>query len=164
MVLSVRHSGVALIGLAALTLSPALARAQDVTGVWLTDDGEAAVEIQPCGDSRCGRIVWLKDPVDSHGQPLRDANNPNASERGRPICGVQILQGVKRQSNDSWDGGSVYDPDEGKTYTVMLKRDGEARLLVTGYIGMKAFGETVVWTRNDSQKRCTAETKPRATQ
>jgi uncharacterized protein (DUF2147 family) len=71
---------------------------------------------------------------------------------------------VKRQSNDSWDGGSVYDPDEGKTYTVMLKRDGEARLLVTGYIGMKAFGETVVWTRNDSQKRCTAETKPRQTQ
>jgi uncharacterized protein (DUF2147 family) len=164
MFVSARLSQAASIMLAALALSPTpAAAARDVTGVWVTDDGEGAVDIQPCGEQLCGRIVWLKDPVDSKGQPQRDSNNPNPAARQRLLCGAPILEGLKRQSDDSWDGGSIYDPEEGKTYKVTLKLDDQQRLQVTGYIGYKWLGETVVWTRGDAHLgRCEAAAKPRA--
>ena len=112
----------------------------------MNDDGQGAVRIEACGDMRCGRIVWLKTPLDTHGRPMHDANNPNPKERQRPVCGIQVVDGLKRQSDGSWDGGSIYDPEEGKTYTVEMKMSG-ARLEVRGYIGLKIMGETVIWTR-----------------
>lgn len=125
----------------------ALAAPDDITGVWLTDDGAGAVEITPCGVDRCGRIVWLKQTQTPQGEPVADANNPNASLRARPVCGLRVLSGLKLQSDGGWDGGRVYDPEEGKTYDAAVRREGADRLKVTGYIGVKTFGETVIWTR-----------------
>ena len=133
--------------------------AGDVTGLWLTDDGEGVVEITPCGELLCGRIVWLKEPYDEKGQPIRDVNNPTPAERDRLLCGAQIIQDLKHQDDDSWDGGYVYDPEEGKSYRVMLKAAGDDRLEVRGYIGIKSIGETRIWTRGaHGLHRCVPET------
>ncbi|MEP6762615.1 MAG: DUF2147 domain-containing protein [Sporichthyaceae bacterium] len=165
MFLSLRSVGIALLSMSVLSLQAASALTPDVTGIWLTDDGEGAVEIRPCGDARCGQIVWLKQPLDAHGQPLHDVNNPSAAARSRTLCGTEILSGLRRQDDGSWDGGSIYDPEEGKTYTVTLKPVGDAKLEVTGYVGIKALSETVTWTRRDTQlTRCNPDTKSRAAQ
>jgi uncharacterized protein (DUF2147 family) len=154
---------VATIALASLLSTSMAAGAKDVSGVWLSDDGEGAIEIHPCGDKRCGRLVWLKTPVDDAGQPLVDANNPDPAARKRPVCGIDIIKDVVLQSDGSWDGGSVYDPEEGKVYSVMLKAKGDDSLEVTGYLGMKAFGETMTWTRAPAQlKRCRADATSKA--
>jgi uncharacterized protein (DUF2147 family) len=157
---SVRLSQFAPLALLTVALCAPAAAAPDVTGIWITDDGEGAVEILPCGEQRCGRIIWLKDPVDDAGQPVRDSKNPSPTERRRPLCGAPIIAGLKRQSDDSWDEGSIYDPEEGKSYRLMLKLEGQQRLQVTGYIGLKALGETVVWIRGDAHLRhCDAEAR-----
>jgi uncharacterized protein (DUF2147 family) len=154
---------VATIALASLLPVAAAAQAKDVTGVWMSDDGEGAVEIQPCGDKRCGRLVWLKTPLDDAGRPLVDANNPDPAARKRPVCGVEIIKDVALQSDGSWDGGSVYDPEEGKVYSVMLKAKANDSLEVTGYLGIKALGETFTWTRAPAQlKRCQADATSKA--
>jgi uncharacterized protein (DUF2147 family) len=159
-----------IIAIAALTvpsLIPSKAsaiQARDVTGVWITDDGEGAVEIAACGDKRCGRLVWVKDPLDDAGRPLRDANNPDPAARQRPICGLEIIKDAAPQNDGSWDGGSVYDPEQGKVYNVMLKADNKDRLEVRGYLGIKSFGETMTWTRAPAElKRCQpdAASKPK---
>jgi uncharacterized protein (DUF2147 family) len=116
----------------------------------MTDDGQAAVEVNACGDMRCGRIVWLKTPLDAQGRPLRDGYNPSPAERQRPLCGVQIIDGLKLQGDGSWDAGRIYDPEEGKSYDVAITVSG-ANLEVRGYIGLKMMGETVVWTRQAGQ-------------
>src|SRR5262245_50159095 len=41
-------------------------------GVWYDDTGQGAIELSPCGDRLCGRVVWLKKPVDEGGQPITD--------------------------------------------------------------------------------------------
>jgi uncharacterized protein (DUF2147 family) len=154
---------VATMALASLLSISSAAQAKDVAGVWLSDDGEGAVEIQPCGDKRCGRLVWLKTPLDNDGRPLVDANNPEPALRKRPVCGIDIIKDVALQSDGSWDGGSVYDPEEGKVYSVMLKAKGNESLEVTGYLGIKALGETLTWTRAPAQlKRCQPDATSKA--
>src|SRR5689334_61023 len=64
----------------------------DIAGVWLTDDGEGAIEILPCGEQRCGRIVWMKNKDDKGRMPT-DEKNPDVSLRSRPICGLMIVNG-----------------------------------------------------------------------
>lgn len=121
--------------------------ANTFAGVWYDDTGQGAIEIAPCGEKLCGRIVWLKNPNDQTGRPLQDGYNPEAAKRSRPICGLPVIGDLKRQRNGSWDAGWIYDPKEGKSYDVELALRGRDRLAVTGYLGTKFFSETFIWTR-----------------
>lgn len=39
-------------------------RASDIVGFWLSQEGNAKVEIYKSGDKYYGKIVWLKTPID----------------------------------------------------------------------------------------------------
>lgn len=124
----------------------------DLTGVWVTDDGLGAVEFVACGAKRCGRIVWLKNPCGGDGKPLRDVNNPDAKARERMLCGLEVVRDLQRQDDGSWDNGTVYDPDEGKTYSVAVKELPGGNLQVTGYWGSKILSETMIWKKRAGNK------------
>lgn len=144
---------------AALALVPAVGQgaARDYTGIWYDDTGRGAVEIAPCGPSLCGRIVWLKEPADGAGRPVRDALNPDPARRGRSVCGLEVIGNVKQKRNGTWDEGWIYDPKEGKRYDVELKLRSADTLEVTGYLGVKFLSETLVWKRAPAGlKRCDA--------
>lgn len=153
----------AALSLAASTLPAIRAHAQSappptaVAGVWFDDTGQGAIEIGMCGDKLCGHIVWLKDPSDKSGKPLTDGYNPQASMRGRPICGLQVIGNLQRISGNIWDKGWIYDPKEGKSYDVEIKLRAPDRLSVTGYLGVKFLSETFEWKRAPAGLgRCTA--------
>jgi uncharacterized protein (DUF2147 family) len=116
-------------------------------GVWYDAKGEGAVELGPCGDKLCGRIVWVKDPVDKNGKPLVDLFNPEPAKKKRPICGLPIVGDLKRQANGSWDAGWIYDPNEGKSYDLEITSKGPDKLQIKGYVGMKFMSENFIWTR-----------------
>lgn len=144
---AVLASSAAILPAAAQTTPPATGIAAGFSGVWYDDTGEGAVEISPCGERLCGRIVWLKNPNDRAGRPLTDGYNPEPVKRQRPICGLPVIGDLKRQSNGAWDAGWIYDPKEGKSYDVELRLRSADRLQVTGYIGTKFLSETFIWTR-----------------
>lgn len=126
-------------------------------GVWIDHTGRGAVEITPCvpgaaagtpeAANLCGRIVWMKDPNDEKGQPLRDTLNKNAARRSQPICGLQIIGDVKPQPNGSWDKGWIYDPEQGSSFDLELRLRNPETLQVKGYMGVKFLSETYVWRR-----------------
>jgi uncharacterized protein (DUF2147 family) len=116
-------------------------------GTWFDDSGDGAIKIEPCGDKLCGKIVWLKEPLNDKGEPLHDAHNPDTSLRKRTICGIPLLGGLARQEDGTWDAGWVYDPKEGKSYSFSVKLIASDRLEVTGYLGVKLLGRSMVWTR-----------------
>jgi len=93
---------------------PSHASAADPSGIWAKDDGSAKMEVKKCGRSLCSKIVWLKDPNDSHGRPLHDALNENPSMRDRPIIGLRCSPTWWRPKPPL--GGDVYNPEEGKIY------------------------------------------------
>ena len=116
-------------------------------GIWYDDTGKGAVKIEACGNKLCGRIYWLKDQLNAEGKPLRDKYNPNEGQRNRPICGLQVIGGLSLMQTGEWDSGWIYDPKEGKSYSVALVMTDAETLKVTGYLVMKMMGRTLTWKR-----------------
>lgn len=133
--------------LVALVALPAGAGYLDPTGVWLMEKNEVAIRVYECDDGLCGRIVWLEKPLDKQGQPKRDKRNPDAGARDRPLCGVQVLTGLRPAGGDRWEGGTIYNPEDGKTYTASIRLADPDTLKVRGYVGISLLGKTRTLTR-----------------
>jgi uncharacterized protein (DUF2147 family) len=122
--------------------------ADPAEGVWLTAEGDAQVRIAPCADQvgqLCGTIVWLKDPVDERGQPVRDVHNPKPELRSRQILGLELIDGLRRKGAGHWTAGRVYDSDNGKSYRTSIHVTGEGSLRIEGCLLLFCSGET--WKR-----------------
>lgn len=124
----------------------------DVLGVWKSEGEKSHVEIYKCGGAYCGRIVWLKEPVcdgsdGPAGAAKTDRNNPDPARKGRPIIGLQIMEGFTAAGGNRWEKGTIYDPENGRTYNCRMKLASPERLEVRGYIGISLVGRTTVWTR-----------------
>ena len=111
---------------------------QEILGKWYTESGDAQVEIYKAGDKLNGKIVWLEKGPDT-----KDKHNTDAKLQGRKLMGVNILSGLSKK-NEKWEGGSIYNPKNGKNYKCSIWLDGD-QLKVRGYIGM--FYETQTWKR-----------------
>ena len=103
------------------------------------------MHIADCGAKLCGTIVWLKNPNDKTGQPQKDAYNPDASLKTRPVIGLQILRGLKASGDARWNGGSIYNPGDGKTYDSKMTLDPSGVLKVQGCVAIVCI--TQAWTR-----------------
>ncbi|MEW6270644.1 MAG: DUF2147 domain-containing protein [Thermodesulfobacteriota bacterium] len=149
------------LALACLFLAPAAATASGAPfGLWYAEGGAAQVEIEPCGEEICGRIVWLRSPFDEHGCALTDRSNPDAQLKGRAIVGLEVLRGMKPLADElgAWGDGRIYDPTSGTTYRCVMRLDGPDRLRVRGYYGIELIGRTTTWLRVGSEGR-TCETR-----
>jgi uncharacterized protein (DUF2147 family) len=119
----------------------------DPSGTWLTEDGRARVRLERCGPKQeqiCGYIVWMKDPADAKGQPLRDQSNPDIAKRLRPLLGHQLIMGLKPSSEGRFDG-QIYNAENGKFYEVSLWRETVDRLKLKGCM-LSVFCATQTWT------------------
>lgn len=129
--------------LAAACLLTTPAFAADPTGLWQTPTRGGQVEISKCGNGLCGRLVsseGLKaDPA------LKDVNNANAALRGRALKGLTILTGFSGGPQE-WTGGSIYNAEDGKTYSGTLTMDGDNSLKLRGCV-VVPLCKTQVWTR-----------------
>ena len=137
---------VLLILTALLGASPASAQAGgQVTGVWLTQAGDARVRVSKCGGGICGVIVWLRVPIDpATGKPQIDDKNPNPALARRPMIGLPLFTGMRPVGPNKWSG-QIYNADDGKTYASHISVAGPATLRVEGCVGGLCGGED--WSR-----------------
>jgi uncharacterized protein (DUF2147 family) len=71
------------------------------------------------------------------------------SRKGKRIIGMTIVEGIKLKG-DSYEGGEILDPENGKTYRCKMKLDESGnKLEVRGYIGISLFGRSQIWTREE---------------
>ena len=136
--------------------APSLASAADPTGLWWAEGGAAQVEVVRCGDALCGRVAWLRSPLDESGCLVRDRENPDPALRGRSVIGIELLRDLRRshEESDGWVGGKIYDPGSGRTYRAVLRMDGPDRLRLRGYLGIQLLGRTATWIRVGSEMQC----------
>jgi uncharacterized protein (DUF2147 family) len=117
--------------------------ADAILGTWLTASGKAKVLIYKEGNKYNGKIVWLKNPTYDDGTIKVDKNNPDKAKQTVPLLGLNMLKGFEFD-DDEWDDGTIYDPENGKTYSCTIKyRDGLIDL--RGYIGISLIGRTQTW-------------------
>ena len=138
---------------AALLSAGAPALAQDPfspAGRWKTIDDKTGetksiVEIAVVNGEAQGKVAQVFVP------PAKEPNpkcvNCVGDLKDKPIIGMQIMWGLKRDGNE-YTGGRVMDPDDGKTYRCKIRVvEGGKKLEVRGYIGMALFGRTQTWVR-----------------
>jgi uncharacterized protein (DUF2147 family) len=139
------------LGAAAHTLclgAPAMAQAPTagtakIVGIWRAKTENAVVQIDPCGASFCGRVL-TSDHLKASPDAL-DIRNRNASLRGRKIMGLAMLQGFTG-GPDAWKGGTVYNPDDGGTYSGIIRRRDDDHLKLVGCI-IYPLCKSEIWTR-----------------
>ncbi len=113
------------------------AAGEELHGDWMTQGCSARVRIHPCRaapGTTCGTILWLWEPVDRLGKPVRDANNGDPGLRERPLEGLEILTGLRRTEPGRWGGGTIYNPDDGRRYSVSLRLRSPEVLEVEGCV------------------------------
>lgn len=123
-------------------------KADRLIGVWEPSHGKAKVKIEKIGDKFYGKIVWLKvtkDP-ETGGQRV-DRNNPDENLRNTPLRGYRILKDFEYTDENEWSKGTIYDPENGNTYSCTIKMTDENTLNIRGYIGISALGRTDIWKR-----------------
>ena len=143
---SVSYLGVILLF---ILLDTALLASQELIpeGVWLHSNKRIRVQITPCGERLCGKIVWLKYPNDETGVPLTDSKNPERARRTQPIMGKTVIRGLVRSGARQWTDGTIYNPDDGKTYSAHVTVVNPDTLHVRAYVVLSLFGKTQVWKR-----------------
>lgn len=144
-----------------LTTLAAPAHAADPKGYWLTENKRSVIELYDCQNSAgtlCGSIHWIIE-----GGMQFDEKNPDEAQRGRPLCGMGILTGLKQDANnpDEWQGGKVYKADDGDVYDAKLTIKDDNNLTMRGFMGVSLFGKSQDWTRVSvaDYPRCTPAKK-----
>ncbi|MDO9440645.1 MAG: DUF2147 domain-containing protein [Beijerinckiaceae bacterium] len=112
--------------LAACVMASAAA-AQEATGTWVRDTGDAHVRFGPCGAYLCGTISWVKDTT-------------RAGEIGR-----RVFYDMKQDGPGAWKG-QAFNPEDGKTYSGKMTLAGDV-LTTSGCVLGGLFCKTVVWSR-----------------
>ena len=130
--------------IAALLLGIGAAKAAEPTGTWLTEKGDAHIQVAHCGNALCGTVAWIKDAVDpATAKPPVDEKNPDPAKRNRKIVGMRIFA-MTLDGNGIW-AGPIYNSDDGKNYAGKLLLLGADKLQVNGCAGALCGGE--LWKR-----------------
>jgi uncharacterized protein (DUF2147 family) len=137
----------------AATFAASVAFAQPTpVGLWKTIDDETKTErslirITETGGVLGGRIEKLLGADAKQDAVCEECTD---DRKGKPIVGMAIIRGVKKSAETEgiWDGGTILDPNNGKTYKLRLKpsEDGK-KLEVRGYIGTPVFGRSQTWQK-----------------
>ena len=136
---------------------PASAQAPSAMGMWLTASGKAQVRIEACADpasgALCGFIAGLIQPKGPDGvvvapEVATDFRNENPALRSRKVLGMPLIWGFKKTSDpNAFEGGQIYNGENGKIYSANISLQPDGTLRLRGYVGSPMFGETQIWTR-----------------
>jgi uncharacterized protein (DUF2147 family) len=91
-------------GFAASAATAQNAPASSLAGVWILDDGTATVQIAPCGESLCGKLIAEKLQP---GEPSQ--------------LGQTIIRDVRLNGKKGWSGKYIAD---GSSYGLKIKQSG----------------------------------------
>jgi uncharacterized protein (DUF2147 family) len=119
-----------------------------IEGEWFNEEKDAIITIEKGSDnSYFGKITWMKFPNDEDGKPKKDPLNDDENLRSRSRLGMKIMYDFVYDGEDEWDGGEIYDPKSGNTYSGTINMISKNRLNLRGYVGISWFGRTSHWMR-----------------
>jgi uncharacterized protein (DUF2147 family) len=124
-------------------------------GRWVTisdKDGSprSVIEISETGGALQGKVVKIYDrPGDT---PQHLCRKCEGALKDKPVIGMTVVNGLKHDG-DSWDGGTIFDPSSGNSYSgEMHLGDGGNKLVVRGYMGISLLGRSQTWIRESAFK------------
>ena len=127
----------------------AFAQATDpAVGVWKTIDDKtnqpaSLIKIEEVNGLLQGTIIkTFPAPGET---PLIYCNLCKDDRKHKPLIGMKIMSGLKKDGTGSWSDGKILDPKEGEIYRVKIATEDGKKMDVRGYIGVPLLGRTQVW-------------------
>lgn len=118
-------------------------------GLWTTIDDKtgkprAQVQVNLVGGQLSGKIIKIYPEAGDTGI----CSKCPGAFKNQAIEGIIFLWGLKKNGENTWEGGHILDPKSGKVYRAKLKLSGN-RLQVRGYLGVSLLGRTQTWQRKE---------------
>jgi uncharacterized protein (DUF2147 family) len=142
----------ALIAATALSGAAFAADAASPVGLWKNIDDKtgkpkALIRISEANGIYQGKIEKLFRPADQEQNPK--CEKCEGADKDQPLVGLAIIKDIKKDG-DEFSGGTIMDPENGKTYKSKMKlADGGKKLDVRGYIGTPLLGRSQTWVREE---------------
>lgn len=121
--------------------------ADDILGVWANSDKVLNVKIEKIGSHYFAKIVWLEKPNEPDGAPKLDKHNPDPTLRKVPFIGLRVMKDMKFKGDGIWSGGTLYDPEKGKTYGCKITLISKDVASIRGFIGLSLLGKSEKFSR-----------------
>lgn len=137
-----------LIVMAMMTITSAFAQADKVVGEYkaVRNGVTSKVKIFKYNGGYRAQVMWVDNLKKADGSIRLDEKNPDKSKRNvRADQIVLIDKVVYNEKDNEWAKGKIYDPTNGKTFTVTLYFKDDKTLTVKGSIG--PFFERMYWTK-----------------
>ena len=126
----------------------AIPESDRICGKWISSDKKLIVEVYKDQGKFKAKIVWFNDDPSKPMEEWRDKHNPDPALRNRRIVGLEILSGLKYDTDShTWEGGKIYDAQHGKQWDAAGYIDKDGSLKVKGYWHIKIIGRTMVFKR-----------------
>lgn len=118
-----------------------------ILGKWMVEAKDCIIEIYKKEGKFYGKIVWLKEPNDKNGKPVKDRGNPDPALQDRTILGLEMIYGFVYK-DEAWKEGRIYNPENGKVYYCKLSLNKDGNLKLRGSLDKSGLlGQTQIWTR-----------------
>jgi uncharacterized protein (DUF2147 family) len=135
-----------LLALSLFLASSVFSQEEAIKSIWYNAKKTSKIKIFKATNSKYyGKIEWTKT------QDKKDFNNPDPAKRNDPLLGMLFIKDFTYDARTKqWIGGTIYDPDNGKTYDCYMWFEGNNTeiLHLKGYIlGMKFMGRETEFTK-----------------
>lgn len=132
---------------ALVTAMSAMAQSDKVVGTYkAVRNGVASkVKVFKNGDGYSAHVIWVDNLKKEDGSIRLDEKNPDPAKRKVQADKIVLIDKVKYDGKDKWEGGKIYDPTSGKTYKVSLYFKDDKTLTVKGSLG--PFFQRMYWTK-----------------
>lgn len=109
-----------------------------------TGEPKAEIRITDSGGVLTGRIDKL---LRKGANPAQRCDDCSDDRKGQLVIGMEIIRGARQaEGRETWEGGKILDPENGRDYGLrMTPLEGGRKLGVRGSIG--PFGRTQTWVR-----------------
>lgn len=112
----------------------------DVIGKYLTPEKDGTIEIYKRGSKYYGKILTGKNA-------RKDRENPDPKLRNRDLIGMEFILNFSFDGKDTWENGTIYDPNSGKTYQCKMWLTESNNLKIRGFVGFSLLGRTEEFER-----------------
>ena len=134
-----------------LLISGSVFAQSPILGRWKTIDDETGKPKSIVNIFEKDGIVYGK--IESIFRSPEEDSNPkcdkcSGDKKDQFIIGMQIMEGLKKESEAVWVDGKILDPNNGKTYSCKAEViDNGQKLKLRGFIGISLIGRTQTWIR-----------------
>ena len=123
--------------------------ADKIIGQWESIDGDVKLkfDIFKQDGKYFGKLLWASNMFESDGKTSKkDSNNPDKSLQNRPRQGIINVTNLK-YDDGQYEGGKLYNPSDGNSYSLNAKLKTENELHFRGYLGISLLGKTMKFKR-----------------